>query len=316
MATETPSCRYAGVARASLPPFREKKKNERTNDSPLFFPLLRRPPQVKVERIQSEKNAASILYLSLRDRSGSVMPVYVGEAESLALEMEISNKRNTTRPIMYDLFKSFVERSGYELSHVIIDDLKSKTYHATCYFKGSQEGGMTIKLDSRPSDALNLAVRFNRPIFVTKAVLELAKDFLIPREKVRFGGGVPAGSRGEVRKGHMSRTSPLSGAEREEIEASVRNLLLHYVDPNMVELQARLQIATMEERFEDAAAVRDHMEARMSQDRVTSVCVAMEAAVDGKRYEEAAVLRNTFLFLMEQKEKEEKKRSKKDKIDA
>ena len=175
---------------------------------------------------------------------------------------------------------------------------------------------MTIKLDSRPSDALNLAVRFNRPIFVTKAVLELAKDFLIPREKVRFGGGVPAGSRGEVRKGHMSRTSPLSGAEREEIEASVRNLLLHYVDPNMVELQARLQIATMEERFEDAAAVRDHMEARMSQDRVTSVCVAMEAAVDGKRYEEAAVLRNTFLFLMEQKEKEEKKRSKKDKIDA
>jgi len=280
---------------------------------------------VTIDRVQSVKNAASILYLSLKDGSGSLLPVYVGEAECLALETEISNKRNTSRPIMYDLFKSFIETASYELSHVVIDDLKAKTYHATCYFtkinamadaSGPQETKtVTIELDSRPSDALNLAVRFAKPVFVTRHVLSLANDFLIPTEKLlsldrAAGEGARKQPTAELRRvtpDHMSRTSPLSKRAREEIEASVRSLLLHYVDADLIELQARLQVSIAKERFEDACAIRDEMDEVMNKDRMTAVCVAMESAVNDKRFEEAAVLRNTFLFLKEQKKPKEAK---------
>ena len=106
----------------------------------------------------------------------------------------------------------------------------------------------------------------------------------------------------------MTRTSPLTKSGREEIEASVRKLLIRYVDPEVVELQVRLQVAVSREEYDEAASIRDCMEALVSKDRMASVCVAMESAVDGKRFEEAAVLRNTFLFLKEQKAKEDAKR--------
>ena len=169
---------------------------------------------------------------------------------------------------------------------------------------------MVIELDSRPSDALNLAVRFNRPMYVTRKVLEKAKAFIIPAETLLSLGEEE--ERDGRREGAelpkiMSRTSALSKEAAQQIEASVRKLLAGYVNSNMVELQARLQVAINEERFEDAAKIRDSIESMLSKDRLNAVCVAMESAVDGKRYEEAAVLRNTFLFLKENKEREMEK---------
>mmetsp|Transcript_11415 Transcript_11415/g.24150 ORF Transcript_11415/g.24150 Transcript_11415/m.24150 type:complete len:398 (-) Transcript_11415:215-1408(-) len=296
--------------------------------------------EVKLERVQTAKNAASVLYLSVEDGSESLLPVYVGEAESAALQSELSNKRNTLRPITYDLFKNFIEESKYQLTHVIIDDLVSKTYHATCYFSpvADADGGIgeaadngagaaakVIELDSRPSDALNLAARFKKPVYVTSEVLSKAKEFLIPSQQIlsldpdesdkdHNGGKNSNGKKGRglrlpkvriVEKGHMSRTTALSKEAREELERSVRNLLKGYVDPKLVELQARLQVAVKEERYEDAAKLRDTLESQISSDRMNSVCIAMESAVNDKRFEEAAVLRNTFLFLKENKEKQQ-----------
>ena len=66
-----------------------------------------------------------------------------------------------------------------------------------------------------------------------------------------------------------------------------------------------MQVAVKEERYEDAAKLRDTLESQISSDRMNSVCIAMESAVNDKRFEEAAVLRNTFLFLKENKEKQQ-----------
>merc|ERR1712205_154867 len=156
--------------------------------------------------------------------------------------------------------------------------------------------------DSRPSDALNLAVRFAKPVFVTRHVLSLANDFLIPTEKLlsldrAAGEGARKQPTAELRRvtpDHMSRTSPLSKRAREEIEASVRSLLLHYVDADLIELQARLQVSIAKERFEDACAIRDEMDEVMNKDRMTAVCVAMESAVNDKRFEEAASCETRF----------------------
>ena len=298
--------------------------------------------EVRVHKVQSQRNSTSVLYLSVKDGSRRMMPVYVGEAESLALDMELSNKRNTNRPIMYDLFKSFITSSNYQLSHVVINDLKSKTYHARCFFHSREEsqksggsesgssGGtpsppLVIELDSRPSDALNLAVRFDKPVYVTRGLLEKAKDYLISKDDMEAmlragadgqGAELPALNhiRGAIsnsqagkagRGGKEKRNSPqLSKEARVEIETSVRNLLLFYVNPNMVEMQARLQVAVREERYEDAAQIRDSIDLLLNKDRMAAVCVAMESAINDKRFEEAAVLRNTFLFLKEDRERQ------------
>jgi len=316
--------------------------------------------ELRVQKVvQSQRaNASSVLYLTVKDGSRRVLPVYVGEAECAALEMELSNKRNTDRPISYDLFKSFITTANYQLKHVVINDLVSKTYHARCFFHCKEESTNTntnsnsnsnsnnssntpptvIELDSRPSDALNLAVRFDRPIYVTRGVLEKAKDYLMSKEALQAllssgegqGAELPAlnqirgaiggdlysqkreggensnsSGRNSNNQGRGRNGSPqLSKEARVEIETSVRNLLMFYVNPAMVEMQARLQVAVREERFEDAAQLRDSIDVLLNKDRMAAVCVAMESAINDKRFEEAAVLRNTFLFLKEDRERQ------------
>jgi hypothetical protein len=305
--------------------------------------------ELRVQKVvQSQRaNASSVLYLSVKDGSRRVLPVYVGDAECAALEMELSNKRNTDRPISYDLFKSFITTANYQLKHVVINDLVSKTYHARCFFHCKEDENSNnsttpspprtvIELDSRPSDALNLAVRFDKPIYVTRGVLDKAEEYLMSKEALQTllstgegqGAELPAlnqireaiggdlysqkrgGESGGRNKGNSnqgrgrSKSPQLSKEARVEIETSVRNLLMFYVNPNMVELQARLQVAVREERFEDAAQIRDSIDLLLNKDRMAAVCVAMESAINDKRFEEAAVLRNTFLFLKEDRERQ------------
>jgi len=195
--------------------------------------------QVSIDKVESAKSAASVLYLSIKDGSGSVLPVYVGEAESLALEMELSKNKVGSRPIMYDLFKTFIVVAGYKLNHVIINDLKSKTYHAKIYFakEGTED---TIELDCRPSDALNLAVRCEvDKIFVTKKLISKAKPFIKKPPEIELP---------KVNELPKRSAPPLTKEEKEEIERKTQL---------MVELQLRLSLAVKEERFQDAAKHRD-----------------------------------------------------------
>jgi len=58
-----------------------------------------------------------------------------------------------------------------------------------------------------------------------------------------------------------------------------------------------MAVAAYEERYEDAARLRDQIESALAKDRKAAVCVAMESALNDKRYDEAAILRNTFINL-------------------
>ena len=95
------------------------------------------------------------------------LPIWVGifEANAIALELE---KVSTPRPMTHDLMRSILEGLGVSVRQVIINDLKDNTFFAVIELA---RNGTAINIDSRPSDAIALALRVNAPIFVTEQVV-------------------------------------------------------------------------------------------------------------------------------------------------
>jgi uncharacterized protein len=107
------------------------------------------------------------------------LPIWVGifEANAIALELE---KVTTPRPMTHDLIKSVLDGLGVTVRQVIVNDLKDNTFFAVIELNSN---GAVINIDSRPSDAIALALRVNAPIFVTEKVVAQAKSVEISEEK-------------------------------------------------------------------------------------------------------------------------------------
>lgn len=93
------------------------------------------------------------------------MPIIIGafEAQAIALEME---GVMPPRPMTHDLFKTFIELQDTKIEKVMINDLVDGTFFAKLVFEDGNE------LDSRPSDAIAMAVRFSTPIFVSDKIIK------------------------------------------------------------------------------------------------------------------------------------------------
>ncbi len=109
----------------------------------------------------------------LRDpASSAVLPIWVGifEANAIALQIE---KIVTPRPMTHDLLKSMIGGLQATVEKVVITDLKENTFYALIFIN---HDGKTLPIDSRPSDAIALALRTGSPIFVASEVIEKAKN--------------------------------------------------------------------------------------------------------------------------------------------
>lgn len=107
------------------------------------------------------------------------LPIWVGifEANAIALELE---KVSTPRPMTHDLLKNILEGLGIAVQQVVVNDLKENTFYATIELNYN---GSVVSIDSRPSDAIALALRTNAPIFVTETVVTQAKNIEVSEEK-------------------------------------------------------------------------------------------------------------------------------------
>lgn len=109
----------------------------------------------------------------LKDVSGnSVLPIWVGvyEANAIALEIE---KVSTPRPMTHDLIKNVLTGLETRVHKVVVTELREDTFYAVIWL---ERGGEVISIDSRPSDALALALRVDCPIFVDDLVLKTSKQ--------------------------------------------------------------------------------------------------------------------------------------------
>ena len=108
----------------------------------------------------------------LRDLSGdSVLPIWVGAYEANAIALEIE-KVVTPRPMTHDLIKNVLLGAEMNIHKVVVSELKEDTFYAVIWL---ERGGELMSIDSRPSDALAMALRLDCPIFVDEDVLKSSK---------------------------------------------------------------------------------------------------------------------------------------------
>lgn len=96
------------------------------------------------------------------------LPIWIGSAEASSIIRKIENLQ-VARPMTHDLIIAMIEKTGYTLEKIAINDVEKETYFATLYLKN--EAGDVVEIDSRPSDAIAVAIRVEAPIFVTSNVL-------------------------------------------------------------------------------------------------------------------------------------------------
>jgi bifunctional DNase/RNase len=112
----------------------------------------------------------------LKETQGAgVLPIWVGiyEANAIALEIE---KVQTPRPMTHDLLKNVLTGLDVHVQKVVVSDLKDDTFYALIWM---ERAGQLMSMDSRPSDALALALRLDCPIFVEDQVLKNSKTGVI-----------------------------------------------------------------------------------------------------------------------------------------
>jgi bifunctional DNase/RNase len=108
----------------------------------------------------------------LKDESGDLaLPIWIGVSEATSIASAIK-QLNMPRPLTHDLIMTLFNELGVQVRRIVITDLKESTYYAELILS---IGDKAMIIDSRPSDAIAIAVRASAPIFVAQHVLEQAK---------------------------------------------------------------------------------------------------------------------------------------------
>ena len=116
------------------------------------------------------------------------LPIWIGPAEADAIAVKLQGA-NVPRPLTHDLLRSVVDALGASVHSIIVCDLKNDTFYAKIVLNVD---GKQLEVDSRPSDALALAVRVEVPIYVDDAVLDKA-GILLDRDSGKPIGDDEAG---------------------------------------------------------------------------------------------------------------------------
>ena len=182
--------------------------------------------QVDIIGLSTSPSSGGAYALVLGEVGGNRrLPIIIGafEAQAIALELE---KIQPPRPMTHDLLRDTLEAVGAEVMDVVIDELREGTFFAKIRYVHEGDEG---QLDSRPSDAVALAVRVDAPIYVSPSVMEEAG---IPTEEE--GAGALAAAESEAEE-----EAPMTQLEK---------------------MEHQLEAAIEAEDYEKAAQLRDEIQ--------------------------------------------------------
>ena len=108
-----------------------------------------------------------------RAQEKKVLPISIGPLEAQAIALVLQGEV-TPRPLTHDLLKSFCDNLKVSIEKIVITDIIDSTFYAEIYV---QQNGETLILDSRPSDAIALALRCEAPIYMVSKLVEFTYDF-------------------------------------------------------------------------------------------------------------------------------------------
>jgi bifunctional DNase/RNase len=172
------------------------------------------------------------------------LPIMIGGFEAQAIAVALDNMK-PSRPLTHDLMKTVCDTFALELQYIYICKLQDGVFYSNLVFTNSIE---TVEIDSRTSDALALAVRFECPIYVNENILEEAGV----EADANLDAGVP-GSEGDLEKKIEELTA---------VSAAQPGASTNYNDMSTDELNDALTHAIEHEDYERAARIRDEMNKR------------------------------------------------------
>ncbi|MCX7697174.1 MAG: bifunctional nuclease family protein [Bacteroidales bacterium] len=158
------------------------------------------------------------------------LPILIGQFEAQAIAMEMQSIK-PPRPLTHDLLKNVIKNFNIKLNEVIIHDFKEGTYYALLIL---EKDNKIYQVDSRPSDAVALALRFNCPIYTTPQILDETGFILSETEEKLF-----------------------AQETHEEASQDEGDPPLHFY--TLEELEKMLEEAVQNENYELASKIRDEI---------------------------------------------------------
>jgi uncharacterized protein len=129
--------------------------------------------EVKIRGLMMDPNSGTPIIILKDVQSDMMLPIWVGAYEANAIALEIE-KIAPQRPMTHDLLRNLIVEMGAEVVRVVVTELRDNTFFAVIEMRNS--AGELITLDSRPSDAIALALRADCPIFVHEEVINASKS--------------------------------------------------------------------------------------------------------------------------------------------
>jgi len=134
--------------------------------------------EVKVDSIRASLMSEHRVVILKDLNAERYLPIWIGPYEAEAIALRLQN-REVARPLTHDLLNNVIAELGGEISHIMVTALRNDTFYSLITV--SLNGGR-LEIDSRPSDAIALAVRANVPIFVDEDVM--AEAGIVPEQDV------------------------------------------------------------------------------------------------------------------------------------
>lgn len=186
--------------------------------------------QCEILGLSSSPSTGGAYAILLKEVGGNRrLPIIIGAFEAQAIALEIEGIK-PPRPLTHDLLKNIVDNLGAIVIEIIVDELRENTFYAKILLDVSS---ITSEIDSRPSDAIALAVRTQAPIYVAETVMQAAA--FVPTE--------------ETEKQTESKQSIISNDDAPKTkEAQIESL------------QNKLKEAIDAEEYEKAAKIRDDIQ--------------------------------------------------------
>jgi len=132
--------------------------------------------KVKFLTFDSTSNGFVVLLMDLSNKTG--LPSWIGPFEANAIAMKLK-KIGSHRPMTHDLINNLLKGLESQVVKIVVNDLKENTYYALIHLNRK---GEEIVIDSRPSDAIAIALTVDAPIFVSKQVIEKARTIDLEKQ--------------------------------------------------------------------------------------------------------------------------------------
>ena len=131
--------------------------------------------EVKIRALMMDPSSGTPIIILKDVQSDTMLPIWVGAYEANAIALEIE-KIAPPRPMTHDLLRNLITELGVQVERVVVTSLRDNTFFAVIEMRNSE--GDRMVLDSRPSDAIALALRADCPIYVDTEVIKASRNTL------------------------------------------------------------------------------------------------------------------------------------------